>query len=161
MKRREERIIRIIEYFRSEDRAHWLEEIGKSDWRAGQYLHDLLEADGLQALAGEGVRVLLLAEGDRLVSFCTLAERDDVQPTELTPWIGFVYTFPAYRGRRCIERLIRHAEQLAAEAGAWQVYISTDHVGLYERYGYTFHAAMKDMHGGDTRVYTRRIAAAE
>lgn len=46
---------------------------------------------------GEKSRVMLLVDGDDLISFCTYAEKDDIQPTELTPWIGFVYTFPQYR----------------------------------------------------------------
>ena len=33
-----------------------------------------------------------------MISFCTFAEHDDIPDTELTPWIGFVYTFPAFRG---------------------------------------------------------------
>lgn len=92
--------MKIIEYFNSDRQAHWLSRIKKSDWRAGQYLCQLLDERKLQDAVGENVKVLLLTEGDELISFCTYAEKDDIQPTDLTPWIGFVYTFPKYRGHR-------------------------------------------------------------
>jgi len=42
----------------------------------------------------------MLTDGEKLVAFCTFAPRDEIWPTDLTPWIGFVYTYPEYRGRR-------------------------------------------------------------
>lgn len=149
--------MKIIDYFRAEDPSHWLEEMEKSDWDAGKYLHDLLLNDSLKELVGENTRVLLLTEGENLISFCTLAPLDDIQPTDLTPWIGFVYTFPAFRGQGYAEKLMRHAEELAKADGAASVHVSTNHVGLYERYGYTFFGMMKDVSGEDSRVYVKHL----
>ena len=149
--------MKIIDYFRAEDPSHWLEEMEKSDWDAGKYLHELLQSDSLKELVGENTRVLLLTEGENLISFCTLAPLDDIQPTDLTPWIGFVYTFPSYRGHRHVGKLIRHAEELAKADGAASVHVSTNHVGLYERYGYTFFGTMKDGGGEDSRVYVKHL----
>lgn len=147
----------VIEYFSSDHQVHWLAKIGESDWGAGRYLAQLLREKRLKDLVGENTRVLLLTDGENLVSFCTLAEKDDIQPTELTPWIGWVYTFPAYRGRRCAGQLLARAEALAKEDGMERVYISTNHEGLYEKYGYAFHAMMKDIEGEDSRVYAKRL----
>lgn len=149
--------MKIIEYFSADNKEYWLSKIGESDWGAGQYLHDLLEKQILKQYVGENTKVLLLTEGDNLVSFCTFAEKDDIQPTELTPWIGWVYTFPAYRGKHCAGELLKYAESLAVEAGLKNIYISTNHDGLYEKYGYVFFAVMKDMDGEDSRVYVRRL----
>ena len=149
--------MKIIDYFTTDDKAHWLEEMEKSDWDAGRYLHDLLLHDSLKELVGENTRVLLLTEGETLISFCTLAPMDDIQPTDLTPWIGFVYTFPAFRGQGYAEKLMRHAEELAKADGAASVHVSTNHVGLYERYGYTFFGMMKDVSGEDSRVYVKHL----
>ena len=149
--------MKIIDYFTTDDKAHWLNELGKCDWDAGRYLHDLLLNDSLKELVGENTRVLLLTEGETLISFCTLAPMDDIQPTDLTPWIGFVYTFPAFRGQGYAEKLMRHAEELAKADGAASVHVSTNHVGLYERYGYTFFGMMKDVSGEDSRVYVKHL----
>jgi GNAT superfamily N-acetyltransferase len=150
--------MQIIEYFTSNNREHWLDEIARCDWDAGQYLCELLKEDKLSELVGEGVRVIMLTEGDELVSFCTLAAKDDVQPTELTPWIGWIYTFPRHRGSRRAGLILSHAEALAKADGHENIYISTNHVGLYEKYGYTFYKTMKDIGGDDTRVYVKALS---
>ena len=105
---------KILEYFTCENKEHWLREIQKSDWGAGQYLYSLLKENKLKALVGATTLVLMLADGDKLVSFCTLAPLDDVQPTSYTPWVGFVYTFPEYRGQHCAGQLLDCAESIAA-----------------------------------------------
>ena len=147
----------IIEYFSAENKTHWLSKIKESDWGAGQYLYDLLSKNELKNLVGENTRVLMLVDGDELISFCTLAEKDDIQPTNLTPWIGFVYTFPAYRGKHYAGELLKHAEALAKEDGMKNTYISTGHTGLYEKYGYEFLQMMKDNSGEDSRVYVKKV----
>ena len=144
----------IKEFYSNEDKKHWLEQIKKSDWGAGQYLHELLSREQLKELCGETTRVLLLTEGETLISFCTLAEQDDIRNPEFSPWIGFVYTFPQYRGNRHMGKLLEHAYEIAKEKGAKKIYISTNATGLYEKYGYTFYRIMKDIENEDSRVYT-------
>ena len=147
----------IIEYFSTDNKEHWLSKIKESDWGAGQYLYELLKEQNLKQFVGENTKVLMLVEGEELISFCTFAEKDDIQPTDLTPWIGWVYTFPAYRGKRYVGKLLSHAEKLAEEAGIKNIYISTNHNGLYEKYGYEVFEMMKDLGGEDSRVYVRRL----
>ncbi len=149
--------MKIIHLFESEDREHWLEEIGKSDWRAGAFLVRLIRSGGFFEAMGARSRVLLLTEGERLISFCTFAEKDNIQPTELTPWMGFVYTFPACRGHRYAGWLAGEVERLAREEGFSQIYLSTDHVGLYGKYGFSFLTVLDDMDGKPTRVYVKRV----
>ena len=146
-----------LEYFSTENKNHWLEKISQCDWDAGQYLAYLLKSNGLFDLVGENSRVLLLTEGDELISFCTLAKYDDVQPTELTPWIGWIYTVPAFRGKRLAGKLLEYAESLAKDDCAEAVHISTNHDGLYEKYGYEFLRYDKDVEGEDTKIYVKRI----
>ncbi len=151
--------MKIIEYFTSEEPEHWLEEIGKSDWGAGQHLYRLLRDRQLKELTGRTALVPLLIdeETNRLVSFCTFAPLDDIQPTNLSPWIGFVYTFPEYRGHRYAGQLIACAESLATIMGKEYTYISTGHRGLYEKYGYTFLEMQTDVGGEQSRVYRKAL----
>ena len=148
--------MQITNYFDSADRAHWLTKIKSCEWAAGKYLYKLLTEGGFFDMAGEGARLLLLTEGEELISFCTYAPKDDIVPTELTPWVGFVYTYPQFRGKRYFGLLLDEALKLAASEGREAVYISTDHVGLYEKYGCEFLRTMTDVHGEDARVYVKR-----
>ena len=101
--------------------------------------------------------MLLLIDGDELISFCTYAQKDDIQPTELTPWVGFIYTFPEHRGHRYIGLLFEEIERLAKEEHITEVYISTNHIGLYEKYGCEYRTQMKDMDGELSRIYIKKI----
>ena len=93
-----------------------------------------------------------------MISFCTYAEKDDIQPTELTPWMGFVYTFPAHRGHRYVGKLLEEIDRIAKEDGTTEVYISTNHIGFYEKYGCEFKTLMNDMDGTPSRVYVKKIS---
>lgn len=147
----------LLEYYSCDNKEHWLKKIAECDWDAGRYLAYLLESNTLCDLVGEGSRVIMLTDGDDLACFCTLAKYDDVQPTDLTPWSGWIYTFPAYRGRRLAGKLLEQAEKLAKADGAQALHISTNHDGLYEKYGYEFYRYEKDVEGEDTKVYIKRL----
>lgn len=149
--------MQIIEYFSCDRPEHWLCQIGKSDWEAGKYLYELLKENKLKSLVGEKAKVLMLTDGNQLISFCTYSEKDDIQPTELTPWMGFVYTFPEYRGHRYMGTLFQEIKKLAKADNVQDVYISTGHTGLYEKYGCEFYRMMQDMHGEPSRVYRKHV----
>lgn len=149
--------MQVIDYFNCQRPGYWLEQIKKSDWGAGQYLYELLSEGRFKDAVGEKSRVLMLTDGERLVSFCTYAEKDDIQPTELTPWIGFVYTFPEYRGNRYVGQLFAEIEKIAGNEQVHDIFISTNHIGLYEKYGCEFYQTMKDMEGEPSRVYRKHI----
>lgn len=150
--------MKIIEYFTTENKEYWLNEIGKSDWGAGQYLYQLLKENSLKKMVGETTLVPMLVDEDKLISFCTLAPLDDIQPTDLSPWIGFVYTFQQYRGHRYMGLLLDYVESISTVMGKEYIYISTNHTGLYEKYGYEFFQMDKDMGGEDSRVYRKSLA---
>lgn len=143
----------VIDFFACDNKDHWLAEIKKSDWGAGKYLYELLRDQKLKELCGESTKVLLLVDDEKLLSFCTYAEQDDIGEPSMTPWVGFVYTFPEYRGKRRVGKLLEYAYALAKAEGHKHIYISTGETGLYEKYGYRFWKMMKDINGEDSRVY--------
>lgn len=103
----------IINFFETENKEYWLEKIKESDWGAGTFLYEIIKNGSVNELIGETSKILLLIKDKELISYCTLAEKDDIQPTKLTPWIGFLYTCPKYRGQRYSEKLLGFAEILA------------------------------------------------
>ena len=149
--------MKVISFYDSNRQEHWLEEIKRSDWGAGDFLQELLSEGKFFEAVGEGSRVLLLTDGDELISYCTYARWDDIQPTELTPWMGFIYTFSVYRGHRYAGLLFEEVERLAWEEQVPAVYISTNHIGLYEKYGCEFLTMMNDMDGNPSRIYVKKI----
>ena len=146
----------IISYFESGDREHWLSEIKKSDWSAASVLAGSLEDGTFFEKLGDGV-LLLLTDGDRAVSYLTFAQRDCVDDEALYPWIGFVFTAPEYRGHRYAGRLIERCEELAREHNVKNIYVCTDHTGLYEKYGFRYKENRVDIYGEDSRIYIKSI----
>ncbi len=147
--------MQIIDFFHDDRQPHWLRQIAAYEWRAAKFLAELLTKGEFHNAAGEGT-VYLLADGDKLVSFITLAERDCVE-APYGPWIGFVHTAPEYRGHRHVGKLIDHACAVAREHGAARVCLCTDHVGLYEKYGFTYLENRVSIYGEDSRIYVREV----
>ena len=63
--------MRVINYFESDKKEHWLNQIKKVNWGAAVFLHELLSKGTFFEVVGENSRVLLLTEEDKLISFCT------------------------------------------------------------------------------------------
>ena len=143
----------ISNFFETEDKAYWISQIEKSDWRAATYLAKLLKENSFKSIYGEKSQLLLLTEGEQLISFCSYAEQDEIDDKSLTPWVGFVYTFPEHRGKMRVGKLLEYAYLLAKKEGFDTLYISTEEIGLYEKYGFTYWKSMKTKSNEDTRVY--------
>lgn len=71
--------------------------------------------------------------------------------------IGFVYTFPAYRGHRYMGELFLEIEKRAKAQNVHDIFISTNHTGLYEKYGCEFYQIINDMKGEPSRVYKKHV----
>lgn len=132
---------------------NWLEQIKACDWSAARFLAEILADGKFHLLLGESSRLFLLVDGNQLVSFCTLSERDDIPNTDLSPWIGFVCTLPQFRGNRYAGVLLQYAAARAKNLGYNRVYISTNEIGLYEKYGCRFWKLMTDSNDEPSRIY--------
>lgn len=147
----------IIRYFESEAQPKWLEAIASCHWSAASFLTGLLKNGTFHETLGGWGHLLLLTEGDSLVSFLTLTGQDAVRDETMVPWVGFVFTEPAYRGRHYAGMLLEYAERIAAQDGYRKVYIATDHIGLYEKYGYVYMENRIDCWGDDVRVLYKSL----
>jgi len=150
--------MQIIEYFKDSRKEHWKKEIAKSGWGAADFLVELLEdKDKFDELLGAETKVYLLVDDEKLVTFATLAHQDCIRDESMFPWIGFVFTYPEYRGNRYSEKLINYAEEQAKKDGHSKVYIATDHVGLYEKFGYEYMETRVDYWEDETRIYYKNL----
>lgn len=149
--------MKIITYFESEHKAALVEKLAAVDWSAAKFLVALLREDRFFEMLGGWGDIYMLMDGENIVSFATLTGQDSVRDENLVPWSGFVFTASEYRGNRYAGKLLSHIETAAAKKGYGKLYISTDHVGLYEKYGYTFLENRRDYWGDDTRVLYKEL----
>ena len=151
--------MKTLDYFALDGNArnHWRDAIAAQEWSAASFLAKILREGRFFQMFGDDARLLLAVDGDRLMGFCTYAHQDEIPAPELFPWIGFVFVAPEYRGARLAGRLIDCACDLASADGHRRVYISTGHVGLYEKHGFTYWKDMPDSQGNPCRVYFRDL----
>ena len=93
----------------------------------------------------------------RIVGMVTIMKSDYYPLPEIYPWVSTLFVSEEYRGRGISRKLIDTANEYAKNIGFDRTYIPTGHMGLYEKYGYSY---IKDIvnYGGDTdRLYTKEL----
>lgn len=131
--------------------------LSSCEWRAAGFLHALLAENRFEDVLGPEGHLYFLMAGEEPVGFITLTQRDCIADESLFPWLGFLYTVPQWRGQGCAGMLLRHAVAEAGRQGYRQVYLATDHVGLYDRHGFTYVESRPDVWGEMSRIYTIRL----
>lgn len=99
----------------------------------------------------------LCLDGARIAGGLGVIENDFHDRPDLAPNVCAVYTETAYRGRGIAGRLLDLAAADMRAHGVSPLYLVTDHVGFYERFGWEFLCMAKEAESGKpTRVYVRR-----
>ena len=140
------------------EQKQWIDKIRACDWSAAKFLANLLEQDKFHEVLGEG-NLFLMVEEENVVAFCTLTRKDCIDDDSLFPWIGFVFTSQEYRGQRYSGVVIDYACNKAKEQGFDTVYLATDHIGLYEKYGFSYIESRMDVYNEMNRIYCRKLIA--
>lgn len=101
-------------------------------WRAGASL-----AKQMQGNRFTDWERVIVATGDlQICGYCTLAKTDCIPDVVYTPYIGYMFVGEEYRGHRLSERLIMKAMEYAKAIEFEKVYLVSDHINLYEKYGF-------------------------
>lgn len=107
------------------------------EWGAGRHLAALLAKDAFAAEYGDSAGLYLVRQDGDFIGFGALVDKDYLPRPALKPWIAFVYVDPKARGQRLSEKIVRYLENQAAAQGFGKTYLVSQHLGLYEKYGYT------------------------
>ena len=99
----------------------------------------------------------LCMDGDRIVAGLGVVGNDFHDRKDLSPNICAVYTEEAYRGRGIAGRLLDLAVEDLRSKGITPVYLVTNHVGFYERYGWEFLCMVQsDSEPEKSRMYVHK-----
>lgn len=122
----------------------------KCSWRAGKYLAELMRKDFFK----DWERVFAAFEYEEPVGFCTLTEKDELDPKyPYSPLIGFVFVDEAHRGKRISEQIIKTVLGYAKSIGYDKVYIMSGENGLYEKYGFSCMGDFESIYGGKDQLF--------
>lgn len=99
----------------------------------------------------------LCLDDDRIAAGAGVIENDFHDRKDLKPNICAVYTEEDHRGQGIARRLLNLAVEDLRSKGITPVYLVTDHVGFYERYGWEFLCMVQGEGEQDmTRMYIHR-----
>ena len=95
-------------------------------------------------------------EGKYIIGGLGVIENDYHDRPDLAPNVCAVYTEEEYRGKGIAGALLKTVCEDMGEFGFDTLYLVTDHIGFYERYGWKFHCMVKGSDGSPTRMYIHR-----
>ena len=93
----------------------------------------------------------------KIVGMASLFKTDYYPLPEIYPWVSSLFVTEAYRGKRISQKLVDYANDYAKSLGFERTYIPSEHVGLYEKYGYTYLKDIVNYGGGVDRLYVKEL----
>lgn len=102
---------------------------------------------------GKIPKFFVLLNGDEIIGCYGLIANDFISRHDLTPWLCSLFIEPEERGNRLSELLFEHAKTELKTSGYKRLYLTTDHDGFYEKFGWTRMEDGYDPSGEKTRIY--------
>lgn len=99
-----------------------------------------------------------LLENDGVIIGCAgLITNDFISRMDLYPWICAVFIEEAFRGNEYGSLLLNKAKEDAKKGGFSSIYLCTDHIGYYEKYGFAYIGQGYHPWGESSRIYEAKL----
>lgn len=101
-------------------------------WSAGKNIARRMRAYNFS----EWERVIIALSDNQIAGYCTVIKTDCIPDVPYTPYISSMFVGEQFRGNRLSEKLINFALVYLRNVGFESAYLVSDHVNLYEKYGF-------------------------
>lgn len=99
----------------------------------------------------------LLMNGGEIIGCAGLITNDFISRMDLYPWVCAVCIEEEYRGNAYASFLLEQAKADAKLNGFSNLYLCTDHVGYYEKYGFKYIDTGYHPWGTSSRIYVTNL----
>ncbi|WP_052143270.1 GNAT family N-acetyltransferase [Vibrio cholerae] len=99
----------------------------------------------------------VLINRDEIVGCFGLINNDFVSRHDLYPWFSSLFIEPEHRGKKLSKILFDYASEVVKSMGYSSLYLTTDHIGFYEKFDWVRIEDAYEPSGEITRVYRRTI----
>lgn len=98
-----------------------------------------------------------LMRNDEIIGCAGLITNDFISRMDLWPWLCAVYVEEQYRGQFLSQQLMEIAEEDARSAGFNNIFLATDHEGLYEKADFDYIGDGYHPWGEKSRIYKKKL----
>ena len=102
-------------------------------------------------------KVFVMEENGVFMGFCALIKQKGFPGSEYNPLLKWLFVEEQYRGQRLSQKLIEAAAEYAKELGYDQIFLTTWHKGLYEKYGFVKICDKEVRNGYIEGIYVKKI----
>lgn len=95
----------------------------------------------------------LLEKDSEIIGCAGLVTNDFISRMDLYPWICAVYIDEKHRGNAYSSLLLEKAKEDSLKSGFSKVYLCTDLIGFYEKYGFSYIGQGYHPWGEESRIY--------
>lgn len=122
-------------------------------WIVGRHLADMMKRNAFT----EWESVFAAVSEDKVIGFCTFLKTDYYPENRYSPWISSIFVDESYRGNRISEKMIETVISYAKEQGFSKVFIPSDMIGFYEKYGFIKIDEMQNFSGDIDNIFVKEI----
>lgn len=99
----------------------------------------------------------LLEKNDKVIGCAGLITNDFISRMDLYPWVCAIFIDEKYRGNAYGSKLIEKSKTDAKKAGFDKIYLCTDHIGYYEKYGFNYIGQGYHPWDEESRIYELKL----
>ncbi len=97
--------------------------------------------------------VFVLLKNKKIIGFYQIIKQEIVLRKDISPWISPIFVDEQERGNSYGKLMLNHARKVIGDLGYQTVYLATDHIGYYEKYGFREIGLSNFEWGRPTKIY--------